>query len=243
MELPGGQLTKVSDICDAIGKFLRYDCMGQLSTLLLIVSDRKDQGLRDPTCLEISSLISRAVDFQKSGNEVDYEVVSKRPELAARRRPDFLRKPEKRYLKDTRHEYYESPNLLGQLFRIPDAGRFEQFAINNSELVKAIAKLAPKKQLDAQSLVESTLAVILEDYRVSLWAIFRNALENGIALYEADLFLLSDSMADDSEALHTVKEDMGELMEETEANLLRQVQKVVAIEDERVRQGIYFTAW
>ncbi|MBW0525348.1 hypothetical protein O181_065063 [Austropuccinia psidii MF-1] len=120
-------LNQPCTIIDGIRFFLDYissDLVGAIATRHLLIADRSASGSKDPNCLKLAELHSKAVDYPKTGMPVS---VSELPKVDGVR-PDFMC-PEyvlSRRIKDNEH-YYESVNALGQLFRAIPAERTEFF--------------------------------------------------------------------------------------------------------------------
>ena len=106
----------MSKLCEFVGTFIRNDCLGQLSTTLMIIADYLPGGLNNPECKKLSKQISRAVDFQKNGMPVDFQELSKDPYLQIRARPHFTRPLSSKPFYDSHGNFYHSNNLLGQIY-------------------------------------------------------------------------------------------------------------------------------
>ncbi|MBW0519368.1 hypothetical protein O181_059083 [Austropuccinia psidii MF-1] len=120
-------LYKPCEIEDGIRFFLDYissDLVGAIATRHLLVADRSAIGSKDPECLKLASLHSKAVDYPKTGMPVS---ITELPKFDGAR-PDFMC-PEYVLSRQIQHneQYYESQNTLGQLFRAIPAERTEFF--------------------------------------------------------------------------------------------------------------------
>ncbi|KAL8279909.1 hypothetical protein RQP46_007759 [Phenoliferia psychrophenolica] len=92
-------------------KDILNDLMGVIATRHLHLADVSPMGTESPECLKLSGLHSDAVDFAKTGVSARFPDIPK----AAPLMPDFMA-PEWRVVKAS-EDYYESPKVLGQLFR------------------------------------------------------------------------------------------------------------------------------
>ncbi|KAG7442680.1 RdRP-domain-containing protein [Guyanagaster necrorhizus] len=100
-EIPDEQENvEVEDICDFFVEFMKSDVLGLVSSIHEAKSDELEPS--DPQCLELARLASNAVDFTKSGVPVKIPL-----HLQNSEGPDFQREGG-----------YESPKVLGQLYRL-----------------------------------------------------------------------------------------------------------------------------
>lgn len=135
------------DMTDFFIKFMENDNLGLIATLHQIMADQKDLGTFDPVCVYLAGLHSTAVDFSKTGIPVDFKTLPRYPKA----RPDF-QAPGPRVLieknidfeeedqttpPDENDEldevasygppkirYYESPKIIGKLYRKIDEHKF-----------------------------------------------------------------------------------------------------------------------
>ncbi|KAL8876738.1 MAG: hypothetical protein Q9198_005119 [Flavoplaca austrocitrina] len=128
-----------SDMTDFFIKFMENDQLGRLSTLHQTLADQKPGGVFDPDCILLAGMCSTAVDFSKTGIPVNLTKIPKSSNV----RPDFqapgprvlIAKSITMYGEDGQDgdedeidvideapatRYYESPKILGQLYRAID---------------------------------------------------------------------------------------------------------------------------
>ncbi|KAL9009961.1 MAG: hypothetical protein Q9173_005055 [Seirophora scorigena] len=132
-----------SDMTDFFVQFMENDQLGRLSTLHQTLADQRPAGVFDSDCIRLAEMCSTAVDFSKTGIPVDLNGMPK----ASNVRPDF-QAPGPRVLiqnaikiedidaeDDEEDEedpeesapatkYYESPKVLGRLYRAIDEQDF-----------------------------------------------------------------------------------------------------------------------
>ncbi|KAL6721669.1 hypothetical protein ACLMJK_000773 [Lecanora helva] len=147
-----GRPVERSDMTDFFVKFMENDNLGLIATLHQIVADQSPIGTFDEKCIELASMHSTAVDFSKTGIPVEFTALPKFPKF----RPDF-QAPGPRVLieKEINFEddpdaspdeeggeladvasyqppklrYYESPKILGMLYReIDEQSFFEEIS-------------------------------------------------------------------------------------------------------------------
>lgn len=107
------------------------DCVARLAISHLRLAAESPRGTFSKSCLKISSLHSVAVDFQKTcatvplpfGPKADQTLrrglpvpPEQVPRAGRREKPDFLA-PRGKLTAKQRKSYYESPRIVGQLFR------------------------------------------------------------------------------------------------------------------------------
>lgn len=112
---------------DGMEFFLEYissDLVGMISTRHLQIADQASLGTLDPDCLKLAALHSKAVDYPKTGVSVSVVDLPKVPPG----KPDFMC-PEYMFHSNQRGklDYYESPKVLGRLFRAIPSERVEFF--------------------------------------------------------------------------------------------------------------------
>ncbi|KAL9017000.1 MAG: hypothetical protein Q9185_005649 [Variospora sp. 1 TL-2023] len=164
----GREVTR-SDMTDFFVQFMENDQLGRLSTLHQTLADQKPKGVFDPDCILLAEMCSTAVDFSKTGIPVDLKKMPKSSNV----RPDF-QAPGPRVLienaikiedidaeDDDEDEedpeetapatrYYESPKVLGKLYR----------AIDEQDFFTAIQRQSQA----SRSYQQSSLAIRLWDY-------------------------------------------------------------------------------
>ncbi|KAL8851617.1 MAG: hypothetical protein Q9221_003454 [Calogaya cf. arnoldii] len=138
-----GREVERSDMTEFFIKFMENDQLGRLATLHQTLADQKPQGVFDPDCILFAEMCSTAVDFSKTGIPVDLTKIPRSSNV----KPDF-QAPGPRVLieksitieaddEQDRDEddneileeapatrYYESPKILGQLYRAIDEHAF-----------------------------------------------------------------------------------------------------------------------
>lgn len=138
-----GRTVNTADIVDFLIDFMQNDRLGLISTRHLITADQKDEGTFHPDCIRMAQMHSTAVDFPKTGIKVEMAQLPK----CGRVRPDFMapgphllvdiketqlgqeRDPRDNEEEDdefgnTPTRYYESPKILGKLYRTIDERAF-----------------------------------------------------------------------------------------------------------------------
>ncbi|KAI4114603.1 MAG: hypothetical protein LQ345_004646 [Seirophora villosa] len=132
-----------SDMTEFFVQFMENDQLGRLSTLHQTLADQRPAGVFDPDCIRLAEMCSTAVDFSKTGIPVDLNGMPKSSNV----RPDF-QAPGPRVLienaikiedidaEDEEEDdedpeesapstkYYESPKVLGRLYRAIDEQDF-----------------------------------------------------------------------------------------------------------------------
>ncbi|KAL0937668.1 suppressor of ascus dominance [Colletotrichum truncatum] len=100
---------QVKDLRAFFVRYMQNDSLALIATAHLAHADRSIQGVKDPKCLKLAALHSKAVDYVKTGNP------AKLPkELNAKERPHFL---------TSRGDKYHSSTALGKLYdMIQDVG-------------------------------------------------------------------------------------------------------------------------
>ena len=140
-----GRLVERSDMTNFFVQFMENDQLGRIATLHQQLADINPMGTLDPECVLLAELHSTAVDFSKTGVPVDLSRLPRSKPL----RPDFMA-PGPRYriekqgvqlieeeLEDeeadvvtamdpesTKMRFYESPRVLGRLYRAIDEQNF-----------------------------------------------------------------------------------------------------------------------
>ena len=98
-------------------------------------------GLNHCTCKALSSQISLAVDFQKTGIPADSQMLSTGPALQIRAKPHSLRPLDSKPFSDCYGKFYHSKNLLGQIY----------------DLARGFIKDLPKPDNKLDSVVRETM--------------------------------------------------------------------------------------
>ncbi|KAL8650034.1 MAG: hypothetical protein Q9210_004066 [Variospora velana] len=156
----GREVTR-SDITDFFVQFMENDQLGRLSTLHQTLADQKPKGVFDPDCILLAEMCSTAVDFSKTGipssnvrpdfqapgPRVLIENAIKIEDIDAEDDDEDEEDPEET-APATR--YYESPKVLGKLYR----------AIDEQEFFTAIQRQSQA----SRSYQQSSLAIRLWDY-------------------------------------------------------------------------------
>jgi RNA dependent RNA polymerase len=236
----------IDDVAVFVGKYISEDCMGSVSNARLVLADISAEGPRSKDALELSEACSIAVDFQKSGNNVD---LTKRLDKVIVR-PDWMRPPLSVGFLDRRGEFYISKKLLGQLFNTTPQITFKEVVYTNAELGAFLTKIfQDKKFLDSDvSSAPGDDTEIFEflntSYRPKLWDICEQGQLCGICLDEVDLFLLSGSSGADLSPDHIRLSDrLSTLIVETDAFFESQIGKYNRQTD-KVKQAIfYYRIW
>ncbi|KAF9229726.1 RdRP-domain-containing protein [Gyrodon lividus] len=99
----------IKDVVDFIFDYIEADLVGHIAISHLRYSDLADPSC--PECLQLAQFASHAVDFPKTGTPVRFQDL---PRHRSRTKPDFLAQDGANVNSD---QYYNSPKLLGQLFR------------------------------------------------------------------------------------------------------------------------------
>ncbi|KAH6608191.1 hypothetical protein Trco_004504 [Trichoderma cornu-damae] len=129
------------DIADFFINFMKADILGMIATRHQIVADIKKEGTVDEDCVKLAEMHSTAVDYSKTGIPVTIQQLPKGPRI----RPDFLAPAPPTHLYDlgeishiddpesdggsedgmgvTKHKFYKSLKILGQLYRGVDEKR------------------------------------------------------------------------------------------------------------------------
>ncbi|KAJ3575271.1 hypothetical protein NP233_g1196 [Leucocoprinus birnbaumii] len=108
------------DVADFVMKYIVSDVLGVVAINWLIIADQK----RDITalqCLELAKLHSDAVDYQKTGRQVELESIPK----ARFPKPDWSAPETIDSLPNQGNKYYESQTALGKLARRIDLKEHE----------------------------------------------------------------------------------------------------------------------
>ncbi|KAI5808554.1 RNA dependent RNA polymerase-domain-containing protein [Peziza echinospora] len=139
-----GRPIVTEDMVDFLIDFMQNDRLGLISTRHLIIADQQQEGVFHRDCIQLSQMHSTAVDFPKTGIKVELSQLPK----CSRVRPDFMAPGPHINIDNTIHmapelppeedenddeaentplRYYQSPKILGKLYRgIDERGFFEQ---------------------------------------------------------------------------------------------------------------------
>ncbi|OBT73729.1 hypothetical protein VF21_07167 [Pseudogymnoascus sp. 05NY08] len=97
---------EINDVMSFFVKYMKSDTLPTIAHAHLALSDQLDFSVRDPKCLELAALHSKAVDFVKSG------IPAEMPKyLRPRKWPHFMEKKHK-----PKEQIYVSEKILGQLY-------------------------------------------------------------------------------------------------------------------------------
>jgi hypothetical protein len=134
-----GEPFDVAKLASFIGDYIRNDCFDVLQERLMCMVDEKQEGMKDKDVKKLSPWLSKAVDYAKSGKEVDLvENVLSKTEFRVTKTPDFIRALKSKAFYDSMDDehdcgknsvgdmnnfddstsvVYDSPNLLGKIYR------------------------------------------------------------------------------------------------------------------------------
>lgn len=135
----------VQRLAHFIGQYIRNDCFAELQDRLLALAVQREGGMNNPDVKDLAKCLSKAVDYAKNGEGVDLvEDVLRNPKFeVSGARPDFLRAVSRKLsaagVFDTTGDYYQSPGLLGQLYRKFVDIKYEKPFLNNRGLVAKVA--------------------------------------------------------------------------------------------------------
>ncbi|KAJ8612959.1 hypothetical protein MRB53_037167 [Persea americana] len=142
---------RISDMTAFFVDFMRNDLLGHVSNTHLQIADQKVEGTRSATCKRLAGLASTAVDYSKTGICVNMRNMPTDREYARRCKPDYMAyapglviHPQNGISLNNEDEtaedrdddpvanldhskaslYYESPKVLGQLYRNIDERKF-----------------------------------------------------------------------------------------------------------------------
>ena len=144
-----GRLVERSDMTDFFIQFMENDQLGRIATLHQQFADREATGTFSPNCILLANMHSTAVDFSKTGIPVDLTQLPRSKPF----RPDFMApgprcRIEKKGIEfldeealegtdeeepdvvtaldpeSAQMKYYESPRILGRLYRAIDEQNF-----------------------------------------------------------------------------------------------------------------------
>ncbi|PTB63748.1 RdRP-domain-containing protein [Trichoderma citrinoviride] len=124
------------DIADFFVRFMETDILGVIANRHQIIADVKEEGTVHEQCIKLAELHSTAVDYSKTGIPVKLLELPKAPRI----RPDFMASAPPTHLYDrdevdhigdpdsdedddedgmgmSKHRYYRSPKILGELYR------------------------------------------------------------------------------------------------------------------------------
>lgn len=160
-----GRCSKPFDIdavASFIGDYIRNDCFDILQERLMCMADQKEGGMKNNDVKKLSPWLSKAVDYAKSGTGVNLEseVLNERDFNIWEEKPDFVRALRRKAFYDGVDEdnssgeipietfdqphgsedgYYESPHLLGRIYRNINAKRFRDvWKCDNFALSRAL---------------------------------------------------------------------------------------------------------
>ncbi|TGO89141.1 hypothetical protein BPOR_0123g00120 [Botrytis porri] len=96
----------VTDLQKFFVKYMKNDSLPSIAHAHLAQADYQKQGIKDPKCLELAELHSKAVDYVKTG-----QPAMMRKELAPPKWPHFMEK-----IHQPASKQYHSQKILGQLY-------------------------------------------------------------------------------------------------------------------------------
>jgi RNA-dependent RNA polymerase len=96
----------VKDLMQHFVRYMKNDSLPQIAHAHLAQADQLPNGAKNPKCIQLAHLHSKAVDYVKSGHAAEMP-----KELQPRRWPHFMEKKHKR-----KDQLYESTTILGQLY-------------------------------------------------------------------------------------------------------------------------------
>lgn len=205
--IEGNRSSNIKDVANFVGTFMQYERTGQLTNLLLRLSDlpsyflpadseKARRSLWEPGCEKIGENLSQSVDFAKHGNTVSYEEVSKAAKFDLKRLPDFMAKETDE--NEQYGKYYVSNSLPGILYRCMNQADFDTSEFQNRKIQDLIAagnipaKFAPELDVSKVVEVDKDLSVVINNYRKALWVLFdKSALPGDLADDEVDLILFN----------------------------------------------------
>ncbi|KAA1087671.1 hypothetical protein PGT21_035256 [Puccinia graminis f. sp. tritici] len=132
------KLDRDCTIADGADFFLDYissDLVGMIATRHLHIADQCPEGTLNESCIKLAELHSDAVDYPKTGVPVNIRSL---PNPPVRMKPDFM--CHEHDSSKEGEDYYESPNVLGKLFREIPADKIDIF-IPASKIDDDIAEL------------------------------------------------------------------------------------------------------
>ncbi|KAJ8117460.1 hypothetical protein OPT61_g1352 [Boeremia exigua] len=106
----------IKDLTNFLGQYIRQDCFDELQTTLIALADVRPLGLMDPDVMELSTHISNAVDFAKSGVPVDLWTISQDPKFKITAKANVLRARNLQLRYSHGGDYYKSTKLLGKVY-------------------------------------------------------------------------------------------------------------------------------
>jgi RNA-dependent RNA polymerase len=104
----------INDVMEFFVRYMKNDSLGAIAHAHLANSDFLDNGVKNPRCLELAVLHSKAVDYIKSGEPADLP-----KHLRPRKWPHFMEKHHK-----PKEQIYHSEKVLGQLYDRVESIRF-----------------------------------------------------------------------------------------------------------------------
>ena len=108
----------VKELANFIGSYIRNDCFLELQDTLMSLADQESEGLKSDRVRGLAKWLSQAVDYAKSGQEVNLaRDIFTNPNFNVTTKPDFLYPLSQKAFHDVNGEYYQTPNLLGRIYR------------------------------------------------------------------------------------------------------------------------------
>ena len=132
----------ISELAKFIGQYIQNDCFAELQDIHMCLADEKSEGMKNSDVMDLATWLSQAVDYAKSGVKVDlYENVLNTDKFRVTAKPDFLRGLNRRASYDSKGGYYQSPKVLGRIYRkISELNYDVPGPVDDSTLKAAIAR-------------------------------------------------------------------------------------------------------
>ncbi|KAG9018984.1 hypothetical protein FRB90_007564 [Tulasnella sp. 427] len=146
----------IEDIADWVVEYINSDILGMICSQFLRCADLSPQLCRDPDCILLAELASKAVDFAKSGTPVEWTEV---PKLCSKAKPDW-NAGELSSLFKQRNDVYVSQRAVGKLFRMIDTSILERLS---SCSARQTGKIDRRSQASQEPL-HKALLLALEKY-------------------------------------------------------------------------------
>jgi hypothetical protein len=133
----------IGEVGKFICQYIRNDCFSELQEIHMCLADQRRMGLKDRDVQELARWLSQAVDYAKSGVKVDlYGDVISRRRFQVKSKPDLVRGLNRKAFYDSKGEYYQSPNVLGKIYRAVSQLKYEvPIHVDNTTLQGAVERL------------------------------------------------------------------------------------------------------
>jgi hypothetical protein len=160
----------IKELANFIGNYIRNDCFLELQDTLMCLADQEQEGLKSARVRGLATWLSQAVDYPKSGEEVNLaRDIFTNPDFNVTAKPDFLRALNRKAFHDANGEYYQSPNLLGEIYRdVADIKYKVPEVIDNSGLQKRLAggwKVGPTESPSLANDLDGAVEEIVKEER------------------------------------------------------------------------------